>query len=185
MKARRRNAILVLQTWITTALFLSRAPRQCCPRCSNRGAQNRIATCGARLHRFHHRSDATKGAKMGGDVGRTQPAATAHGRYPHPMWLCYKHAAVELGVHRAGATDHRSESRQGARNELGGTEAATADERSGTIPAEQSTVSHLPVTAVREDASRFCPVCSQRLESRRCKLICCVCGYYMSCADYY
>jgi hypothetical protein len=35
------------------------------------------------------------------------------------------------------------------------------------------------------DASRFCPVCSQRLESGRCKLICNVCGYYMSCADYY
>ena len=35
------------------------------------------------------------------------------------------------------------------------------------------------------DASRFCPVCSQRLESRRCKLVCPVCGYYMSCADYY
>jgi hypothetical protein len=39
--------------------------------------------------------------------------------------------------------------------------------------------------APQEDASRFCPVCSQRLESRRCKLICPVCGYYMSCADYY
>lgn len=37
----------------------------------------------------------------------------------------------------------------------------------------------------QEDASRYCPVCSQRLESRRCKLICNVCGYYMSCADYY
>ena len=34
-------------------------------------------------------------------------------------------------------------------------------------------------------ASHYCPVCSQRLESRRCKLICVVCGYYMSCADYY
>jgi len=40
--------------------------------------------------------------------------------------------------------------------------------------------------AVRnEDPSRYCPVCSERLESRRCKLICSVCGYYMSCADYY
>ena len=38
---------------------------------------------------------------------------------------------------------------------------------------------------LQEDASRYCPVCSQRLESRRCKLICNVCGYYMSCADYY
>jgi len=37
----------------------------------------------------------------------------------------------------------------------------------------------------QEDASRYCPVCSQRLESRRCKLICNLCGYYMSCADYY
>lgn len=37
----------------------------------------------------------------------------------------------------------------------------------------------------REDASRFCPVCSRRLESRRCKLVCNECGYYMSCADYY
>jgi len=35
-----------------------------------------------------------------------------------------------------------------------------------------------------EDASRYCPVCSQRLESRRCKLICNLCGYYMSCSDY-
>jgi len=43
-----------------------------------------------------------------------------------------------------------------------------------------------PEPAARtEDASRYCPVCSQRLESRRCKLICPVCGYYMSCADYY
>jgi hypothetical protein len=39
---------------------------------------------------------------------------------------------------------------------------------------------------VREEhALLYCPVCSQRLESRRCKLICQVCGYYMSCADYY
>jgi hypothetical protein len=38
---------------------------------------------------------------------------------------------------------------------------------------------------INEDASRFCPVCSQRLESKRCKLVCRVCGYFMSCADYY
>jgi len=39
--------------------------------------------------------------------------------------------------------------------------------------------------AAGDDISRYCPVCSQRLISRRCKLICTVCGYYMSCADYY
>jgi len=42
-----------------------------------------------------------------------------------------------------------------------------------------------PMAAQSEDASRYCPVCSQRLESRHCQLICGVCGYYMSCADYY
>jgi hypothetical protein len=36
-----------------------------------------------------------------------------------------------------------------------------------------------------EDPMLFCPVCSMRLESRKCKLFCERCGYYMSCADYY
>jgi hypothetical protein len=31
----------------------------------------------------------------------------------------------------------------------------------------------------------WCPVCSTRLESLKCKLFCRACGYYMSCADYY
>ena len=36
-----------------------------------------------------------------------------------------------------------------------------------------------------EEPMLFCPVCSMRLESRKCKLFCERCGYYMSCADYY
>lgn len=42
--------------------------------------------------------------------------------------------------------------------------------------------------AVRKDEDEpmlYCPVCSQRLNSLKCKLICPKCGYYMSCADYY
>ena len=36
-----------------------------------------------------------------------------------------------------------------------------------------------------EEPMWYCPVCSTRLTSRKCKLICEKCGYYMSCADYY
>jgi hypothetical protein len=35
------------------------------------------------------------------------------------------------------------------------------------------------------EAMLYCPVCSMKLESRKCKLFCTQCGYYMSCADYY
>ncbi len=36
-----------------------------------------------------------------------------------------------------------------------------------------------------DDPILYCPVCSQRLSERKCKLLCERCGYYMSCADYY
>jgi hypothetical protein len=38
---------------------------------------------------------------------------------------------------------------------------------------------------VNAEAMLYCPVCSIKLESRKCKLFCSQCGYYMSCADYY
>ena len=31
----------------------------------------------------------------------------------------------------------------------------------------------------------YCPRCTSRLTPLKCKLICELCGYYMSCADYY
>jgi len=108
--------------------------------------------------------------------------ATTYARYPHLARLCYKRCAVEQGVQRVGC-----DLGKGSQKELGGDAsgwaAAAADER-GAVRAEESTASHFSVAA-HEDASRFCPVCSRRLESRRCKLVCDVCGYYMSCADYY
>ena len=36
-----------------------------------------------------------------------------------------------------------------------------------------------------EEPMLYCPVCSLRLEERKCQLLCRQCGYYMSCADYY
>ena len=82
-----------------------------------------------------------------------------------PMLLCYKRKAVKA-IWKQEAS--RAESQGIAR-----VESATA------VPAVGGT------SASVEHACSYCPVCSQRLESRRCKLVCSVCGYYMSCADYY
>lgn len=80
---------------------------------------------------------------------------------------------MKLGVKRVGAAE------TGARKAEAGAEERSAGSESAATDLPK------PATVEQEDASRFCPVCSQRLESRRCKLICNVCGYYMSCADYY
>lgn len=87
-------------------------------------------------------------------------------RYHCCVGMCYKHRAVKVA----------------AKQEL----APVQPERAEVSVKETSPAKvEGSVGVVGEDASRYCPVCSQRLESRRCKLICPVCGYYMSCADYY
>lgn len=42
-----------------------------------------------------------------------------------------------------------------------------------------------PQTSADQNAMLYCPNCSQRLESRSCKLRCDRCGYFMDCSDYY
>jgi len=46
-------------------------------------------------------------------------------------------------------------------------------------------ISETAPAMAEEHAMSFCPVCSEKLMARKCKLICTVCGYYMSCSDYY
>jgi hypothetical protein len=53
------------------------------------------------------------------------------------------------------------------------------------IPERPAVESQGEAAAPVEEPMLYCPVCSTRLTSRKCKLICETCGYYMSCADYY
>jgi hypothetical protein len=39
--------------------------------------------------------------------------------------------------------------------------------------------------AASEEPMLYCPRCNSRLIPLKCKLLCELCGYYMSCADYY
>jgi hypothetical protein len=84
--------------------------------------------------------------------------------------MCYNRPTVEHAV-KPGFAPARQEPA-----------AVSSDGAAAASQAAPATQQH---AVPQEDASRYCPVCSQRLESRRCKLICPVCGYYMSCADYY
>jgi hypothetical protein len=55
-----------------------------------------------------------------------------------------------------------------------------AQEKRGVLAQDAGLPNEAP-----EHPMSFCPVCSERLESKRCKLICGKCGYYLSCSDFY
>ena len=89
--------------------------------------------------------------------------------------MCYKVRAVEGPKESVGASVAVGSSAEKA--------SAGAVFRAGAEnPASESLSSK---SGQAEDASLFCPVCSARLTPRKCKMICSVCGYYMSCSDFY
>jgi len=112
---------------------------------------------------------------------RLPPARSASLPAHQPLFpnyrMCYNRRAVERTV-KAGAAPIELEPGRVISEET----AVTARDSASEVAANSD--GSLTAT-VYEDVSRYCPVCSQRLESRRCKLLCPVCGYYMSCADYY
>jgi hypothetical protein len=112
--------------------------------------------------------------EVGRPIGNTVPSfihksgLACFTLFPYPPFppLCYNRPAVERAA--------KQEFAQVQADPLQAAADSDAPAQDGQNPG-----------AGAEDPSRYCPVCSRRLESRRCKLICSVCGYYMSCADYY
>jgi hypothetical protein len=112
--------------------------------------------------------------------------------------MCYNHRAVEGAWKQELVSDRpkpgdavspETVPAQGDPNKAASGFARCATPEDVDAPAVAGSVDGVAIATNSrdegEDASRYCPVCWQRLESRRCKLICAVCGYYMSCADYY
>jgi hypothetical protein len=91
--------------------------------------------------------------------------------------MCYKRRAVDSILKHP-----REANRAELAVRLSDTELVLAAMES--VPRSVETTA-LQSLAPGDDISRYCPVCSQRLASRHCKLFCTVCGYYMSCADFY
>ena len=59
------------------------------------------------------------------------------------------------------------------------------NERNQDTPDPEEKLPPLELSEDKEVAMLYCPICSTRLASLKCKLVCERCGYYMSCADYY
>ena len=52
-------------------------------------------------------------------------------------------------------------------------------------PAANPDESQFENPGTEDEPMLYCPVCSTRLASLKCKLFCERCGYFMSCADYH
>ena len=99
--------------------------------------------------------------------------------------MCYNRMAVRDAGQQEMAPGDVWGAAVARTEEMGEISLRCPPQKAAATPGGESTAAEPARPVEQEDASRYCPVCSQRLDSRRCKLVCNACGYYMSCADYY
>jgi hypothetical protein len=97
-----------------------------------------------------------------------QDLAPIRPRFYLRLGMCYKHRAAESSAKYPPETDARS--------------SVVTDQPAPSLNEGLAAAALVQPLAPGDDISHYCPVCSQRLISRHCKLMCTVCGYYMSCA---
>ena len=61
----------------------------------------------------------------------------------------------------------------------------TANDPTYKPSAHQSAGSDQSPNARSVNVARICPNCSVQLQNRHCKLECAVCGFFLSCSDFY